>query len=271
MSKSRIWIIGSLAAMIVIAVAGWSLGISPLLDQTSAANAQVSTIDSSNAASLSQLTSLKTQFANIGAQQASLDALRQSLPEDQGAAEFLQELTALSAAHNVTLASVTVASATVYVAPVSTDTAAATATAGSTDTSTPAPTPTASSAPATTTTPVAATATAGPAFVLVPVNISVTGALNDVRDFIGAVQAGTRLYFAASVALSVDPGTGLTAGNLTGDIFTLQGTSDVAPTAAASTTATPTPTPTPTPTATSKSTSTPTPTATPTSSATPKP
>jgi Tfp pilus assembly protein PilO len=234
--------------MLVIAVAGWSLGISPILDQTSAANAQVSTINATNASSFATLASLKSQFADIATQRAGLDALRESIPEDADTATFLQELGTLTARHNVTLVTVTVDAATVYQAPVAV--VPPVANAGASSTPTPSSTPT--TATTTPTTPATPAATSG--FVLVPVSITVKGAFNNVRDFIGAVQGGSRLYFAATAGLNTDPTTGGVTGTLTGDIFTLQGTSDAvkAPAKAAST-------PAPTDTAKPTDTSTPTP------------
>jgi Tfp pilus assembly protein PilO len=262
MSRDRLWVIAAVAGMLVVAVAGWFLGISPVVAKATAANAQISSIRVTNAASLSRLTSLKQQTAGIGTLQKSLAALRDSIPEDADASVFLQELGTLSAAHNVTITSVTIASATVYTAPVaatpaadSTDTTDAT----STPTPTPTPTPTSTTAPTTATTPAATNP-----FVLVPVSITVTGAFDDVRDFIGAVQGGSRLYLATEVSIVGDASSATTTGTLTGDVFTLQGTSPEstpAPTPKPKPTATPTPTPT--------ATETPIPTSTPTSTPAP--
>lgn len=237
MSRNRLWVTAAVAGMLVIAVAGWFLGISPVLDQAQAANTQVSTINSTNAASVATLASLKQQFADLGTQQTALDGLRASIPEDADSAAFLQELNTLSAAHNVTLTSVTVATATVYQAPVSTVTPAPSADAASTPSATPTTAPAAGS-----TVPVST----GGSLVMVPVTIAASGAFNDVRDFVGAVQAGTRLYFAATVSIS-SGSNGVFTASLTGDIFTLQGTSDAAKAPKAAATPAPTDTSTPTP------------------------
>jgi Tfp pilus assembly protein PilO len=257
MSKDRLWVIAAIAGMVVVALGGWFLGISPVISQASAADAQDSTISATNAANLTRLTTLKQEFANIGMLQKQLDPLRASIPEQADASVFLQELNTLSAAHNVVLTSVTIASATVYQAPT-----AATPAADSSDTTdaTATPTPTPTSTP--TTTPAIAAPAVTNSFVLVPVTIVATGTFNDVRDFIGAIQTGSRLYLATSVGISVDPTSGAT-GTLTGDIFTLQGTSK------ASSAPTPKPKPTATPTPTPTATETPIPTSTPTSTPTP--
>jgi Tfp pilus assembly protein PilO len=258
MNTDRIWLIASVAVMAIVAAAGWFLGVSPIVSSAVAAGEQVSTITAANAASQAKVSTLKAQYAAIGGLQASLDKLRESIPETANAPAFLQELNALSAAHKVTLSTVTIAAATVYVAP--TDPAgSATSTTTSTATPTPTPTPTPTTAPTTTTTP---TTPAGQ-FVLIPVVITVTGSFSDVRDFIGAVQGGSRLYLANSVAItnaaSSASGGASATGTLTGDIFTLQGTS-TPPAGTPAVTPTPTPTPTPTSTDTSIPTISPTPT-----------
>jgi Tfp pilus assembly protein PilO len=252
--------------MLVIAVGGWLLGISPVLDQASAASAQAAQIGATNSTSVATLASLKQQFSHIDTLQGKLDSLRGSIPEEASASTFLTEIDSLCATYNVQLVSVIVAAASVYKAP---DAAAVTTPTPAGGTSTPTPTPSPSSTVAT-----SAPTTISNGLILVPVSIEVQGDFTGVRDFVGALQTGTRLYFATNVSISTAQGTGLVTGNLTGDAFTLQGTSDIAPTkgtAKATSAPTPTATPTPTPTATSKSTSTPIPTATPTSTATPKP
>jgi Tfp pilus assembly protein PilO len=261
MNTDRLWLIAAVAVMAIVAAAGWFLGVSPIVSSAVAANEQVSTITASNAASLTKVATLKAQYADIGELQTSLNKLRESIPETVNSSDFLQELDALGMAHNVTLTTVTIGAATLYVAP--TDPAGA-ATSTTTSTSTPTPTPTPTTAPTTSATP---TTSAAGQFVLVPVVIAVTGKFSDVRDFIGAVQGGARLYLANSVAIteggSTGSGGGSATGTLTGNIFTLQGTSTpVAGTPDATPEATPTPTPTPTDT--SIPTISPTPTVTPT-------
>jgi hypothetical protein len=159
------------------------------------------------------------------------------VPELEGASSFFDELTALSDEYGVTVTSLSLASASIYVDPAA---ASTTATAPAADTGTTASTPTGGT----------------PGLVLIPVLMTVTGPFDNVRDFIGAAQEGTRLFFVSGASIAVS-GTDASA-SLTGDVFSLQGTSDpvkkakVAAVPATTATATPTPTltPTPTPTAT---------------------
>jgi Tfp pilus assembly protein PilO len=262
MNTDRLWVIAAVAVMGIIAVAGWFVGISPVVSAASAASDQAASISTANEASEQKLVQLKSEYTNIAPLQATLDKLRESIPDSVGAPAFLQELNALASANNVTITTVTIASATVYTAPGATPAAPAAA-AGSTAT----PTPTATPATTTTTTPTTTPVAAGGQFVQIPVTIGATGNFSNVRDFMGAVQTGTRLYVASSVGLaegSSSAGGGSATLTMTGNIFTLQGTSAPEKTSTPAISSTPTATPTPTSTPTSTATSTPTPGSTPT-------
>ncbi|HEX4401902.1 MAG TPA: hypothetical protein VHZ98_11285 [Galbitalea sp.] len=259
MNSDRLWAFAAIAAMIVIALGGWFVGISPVVAQAAAADQQNASVTLANQANLQKVALLKQQYANIGPLQKSLDSLRRSIPENPDASAFLQELDELSAAQGVTITSVTIASSTVYVAPTAVPTAAPAAT---TSTPTPTPTPTATTGA----TPVAPSTSSAGQFVEVPVAITVTGSFDAVRSFVGAVQKGSRLYLATALGISAGAGTSIATatGTLTGFIFTLQGTSDEPKSKISAGTSTATPTPTPTPTLTPTPTATPTPTQTPT-------
>jgi len=248
MNNVRTWIFGLGALMLVVIVAAWTLGISPTLDQVSAANAQTAARQTANSATQAQLTSLKAQFADIGTLKTSLDTLRLSVPETEAASAFLNEIAVLTAQDGVAVQTLTLQNAVIYSAP-SSSAAAPTAT-DTTSTATPAPT----TAPVTTT-PTTTTAT-GNGLVLVPINVAVLGSLAGVQQFISDLQSGARLFVADTAELVADPDTGAVTGTLGGNIFTLKGTSDVSPKAKLI------PVPTVTPTATATATATPTPTAT---------
>jgi Tfp pilus assembly protein PilO len=252
MSKTRIWTIGAVALVLVLLIAGWELGVSPTLTSITAANSQTATIQTGNAASQAQLANLQVQFKGISKLKKALAKLRESIPEDEGASAFLNEMATMCSTSGVSLTTITLAAATVYDAPTSATAPAATGT-DATSTETPAP------AAAATTTPAATTpAASASGLVMIPVTISVTGAFDAVRDFVDLAQNGTRLLYASQVDYS--SGTdGTVSATITGSIFALQGTSDT-PTQKVSTlpdsTPTPTATPTPTPTPTSTTTST---------------
>ncbi|HEX4057420.1 MAG TPA: hypothetical protein VHX87_03770 [Galbitalea sp.] len=261
MSKSRVWVLGVIAAMLVVVIGGWTIGISPVFTQITEADAQTSSIQASNAASQSQLATLKTQFAGISDLRANLDSLRLSIPEQQAASEFLSEVNSLSSSAGTTLQSVTISDATLYSAP------GAAAAAAPATTSTPAPT--SSPAPTTPTAPIVTSS----GLVVIPVVVTVKGSLSQDQSFFGSLQTGLRLFVSSGLTITTDAASGKVTSSISGDIFTLQGSSD----ASSSSTSTPTdnstttPTPTETPTATPTPTSTPKPTSTAKSSTSGKP
>ena len=105
----------------------------------------------------------------------------------------------------------------------------------------------------------------------VPVLINVTGSFEDVMDFAGGVQSGARLYLVSE--LQVAPGASVGGGRptkflgtMSGNIYTLAGTSGDLPSSAD-----PAPVVTPEPTPTDTATPNPTETPIPTGTATPTP
>jgi Tfp pilus assembly protein PilO len=265
MNKDRLWIIGGVAGILVVVVMGWFLGVSPLIDQTTAANTQAQVLAQGNVDSETKLVTLKKQYDDLGTLQSQLAVLRRSIPTDSDLPGFLAEINTLCKQHHVSLISVKVNDATLYQAPV----VAVTPTVGADgSTTTPTPTPTATAAASGVT-----TATVAPTggLVLIPVIINVQGSFSNVMAFTGGIQTKGRLYMATEVAVAPATSTDSAnafSGTLTGSIYTLGGTSgaiatsapSVATGPAVSTTpsATPTDTPSSTP-ATSTPSDTPTP------------
>ena len=263
MNKDRLWVIGAVLGIVVVVVMGWFLGVSPLVTQATSANSQATSLSQANVVSKSKLSTLKQQFENIDTLQTDLATLRQSIPTGADLPTFITEINLLCARYHVSLTSVAVNDAVVFQAPVA-PAAPATASGGSTPAATPTPTPTATQA--TGTAAPAAPAASGGDLVLVPVVINVTGKFEDVVNFTGGVQAGARLYLAAEVEVAPGASTGGGAptkflGTLTGNIYTLAGTSGDLP-ASASPAPVVEPTPAPTDTATPSPTDTPIPTGT---------
>jgi Tfp pilus assembly protein PilO len=258
MNRDRLWVIGAAVGTVVVIALGWFLGISPLVNQASSANSQQNSLAQANAAGTVKLATLKSQFANIDTLQTDLAALRQSIPTGADLPTFITEINQLCDKYHVSLSSVVVNDAVVFQAPAAPVTAATPSTAGST----PTPTPTASAVPGAA---VAAPVATASGLILVPVVINVTGNFADVINFTGGIQAGARLYLATEV--EVAPGAAIGGGRptkflgtLTGNIYTLAGTSGELP---ASATPVKPVAPTPSPTPTDIPSSTPTPTLTP--------
>ncbi|MCU1535336.1 MAG: hypothetical protein JWR53_1817 [Glaciihabitans sp.] len=260
MNRDRVWMIGAVLVMAVVLLMGWTLGVSPLLSQASDADSQAASINESNQAAEAKVAALRTKSVQLPAMQAELLGLRSSIPTGADMSVFLKEINQLCAEHHVTLTNVAVTDALIPVAPVAPVAPPAT---GVTSTPTPTPTPTATPDPGAAAAPTVAAVPPG-SFVLVPVVVAVTGKFEDVKAFIGGLQSGARLYFAAQVTTapaSTGKG-GSVLGTITGFAFTLTGNS---PELTPAPVATPAPAATPTPGATVTPTTTPTsPTPTPT-------
>ena len=198
MSKNRLWTLGLSAAIVIVAVFGYILGVSPILAQTSAAEQQLSSITSSNQSTQSRNAVLKTQFSNMASLSADLSKLNVSIPLGADMPVFLREINVLIDRAGVVLGTVTVSAGELYKSP---DVAtAAPASSAVTPSPSPSPSPGASA-------PVPPAAPAGPSarLTLIPVQISVNGGYDAVMAFVGSVQTGERLYLVKSVAVSSSP------------------------------------------------------------------
>ena len=253
MSNNRIVNLLIGLGIVVVLLLGWFFGVSPLLDQVNAANAQTDGLRSSNQATEARLAKLKTQYANIGPLQAQLAKLQESIPVDADVSGFLAEINALSAAAGVTLTNLTVNDAATYVAPGSTAVPAV-------------PNPNATAAvPAPGATPAPVKPAPSSALVAIPVKVIVSGPYPSVMVFVGALQTGTRLFYATKLTVVASTTDASFTGQIEGNIYALPlppgvtalptPTPSATPTAAATPAGTatprapaPTPTPTPTPT-----------------------
>ena len=198
MSKNRLWTLGLSAAIVVVAVLGYILGVSPILAQTSAAEQQLSSVTSSNQSTQSRNTVLKSQFSNIASLTADLSKLNVSIPLGADMPVFLREINVLIDKAGVVLGTVTVGAGELYKSP----DAVAVAPAATAVTPSPSPSPSTGA-----TTPIVPAAPAGPSsrLTLIPVQISVNGGYDAVMSFVGSVQSGERLYLVKSVAVSSSP------------------------------------------------------------------
>jgi Tfp pilus assembly protein PilO len=147
MDRNRLISLGIIGAIVAVAAFGWLLGVSPVLEQTSAAQAQQLSIDTNNQSSEARLLLLKKQFQGLDALKAKLASLRASVPENSDIPTFLAEINALTASAGVSLTSLTIADAATFVDPQApAEGAAAPATGDSTPAASPSPSPSATAA-----------------------------------------------------------------------------------------------------------------------------
>ena len=67
MDRNRLINLGIVGAIALVALFGWMLGVSPVLDQTTAAKTQQAATATANDASEARLVTMKKQFANLPA------------------------------------------------------------------------------------------------------------------------------------------------------------------------------------------------------------
>ncbi|GAA4142949.1 hypothetical protein [Leifsonia shinshuensis] len=238
MDKTRLWIIGSVLAMVVVAVLGWVVAIQPELDQSAAAAAQTLQVDSANATSQVALNKLKKDSEGLSALKSQLAAIGVSVPSEAQAPAFLDELGALAAANGVTVTASQIADAQGFVPPANPAAPApAATTAGSGSTATPTPSPSAAAAPTPAPVPTAvpgmppavSTLVTKDDFTVVPVSITVRGDYANIVAFVGAAQKGQRLFLVNG--LNVGPaanGPGFD-GKVSGFIYVLNAGTAVTP------------------------------------------
>ena len=215
MSKNRLWTLGLSAAIVVVAVFGYILGVSPIVAQTSAAEQQLSSVTTTNQSTQSRNTVLKLQFSNMASLTADFSKLSGSIPLGADMPVFLREINVLTDKAGVVLGTVTVGAGELYKSP----DAAAAAPASTAVIPSPSPSPSAGAAA-----PIAPAAPAGPSsrLTLIPVQITVNGGYDAVMSFVGSVQSGERLYLVKSVAVTSSPEKpGAFVGTVTGFVYAL--------------------------------------------------
>ena len=174
MSKIRLWIFGSVLAIVVIVAAGWFIGVSPQLAAESSAKSQRASVMASNAVNETLLAKLKRDYQNIDALKNQVSTLQESVPTSADISAFVTELNTLANARKVTLKSITVSDAKPY---------------------TPATQPTNKAGTAK---PQTNPKITSKNFVVIPVQIGVPGDYGKVLDFVNDVQQGRRLFLVSA-------------------------------------------------------------------------
>lgn len=184
MDKNRLFVIGAALAIAVIVLFGWTVGVQPQLAAAVAADQESKAVQVKNAASADVLAGLKKDFANLGQLKKQRDDLRKAVPSGHDMSAFIGEIHSLEVGRGVTLTSLTVTDGQAYVPPKSAAPAAATKTAA------PAPSPAATTPPA------------PDGFIVMPIQLSVTGPYVKVLDFVQGMQTGTRLVLVTAFSSS---------------------------------------------------------------------
>jgi Tfp pilus assembly protein PilO len=170
------WVIGAVLAMVVIIAGGWFIGIAPQLAIATSAKNERSNVMAANARNQILLAKLKRDYQNIDALENQISNREESVPPIAETPSFVTELNTLANARGVTLKSFAVSDAKPYT-PI---------TQGS------AGTPASSSQVNPKITP--------KNFVIIPVQIAVSGDYGKVLDFVNDVQLGRRLFLVSALS-----------------------------------------------------------------------
>lgn len=179
MNKNRMWVIGTILAMVVTVAGGWLIGIAPQLAAAASANTDRANVMAANARNEILLAKLKRDYQNIDALKNHVSTLKESVPTSADISSLVTELNSLANARKVTLKSITVSDAKPYTPA----TQAVAATAGKTSNS-----------------PQTNSKITSTNFVTIPVQITVTGDYGKVLDFVNDVQLGQRLFLVSTLS-----------------------------------------------------------------------
>jgi Tfp pilus assembly protein PilO len=178
MNRNRVWVFGAVTALIGIAVLGWFVGISPQLAAVASTNQNRAIIMNQNRVSEVLLARLKRDYLGIDALKTRIASLQVAVPTSAQLSTFVTELNLLAARHKVTVKAIAISDAQPYTTP-------------------PAPPVSKNSAK----TAVLTNPKITPAnFVVIPIQISITGVFGEVLDFVHEVQVGPRLFLVATLS-----------------------------------------------------------------------
>jgi Tfp pilus assembly protein PilO len=218
-TTTKWWLVGAMLVIALVVLAGFTLGISPKLEEVGVTRATRTAALAQNEAYELQLAALQREFDGLETVQDELAVLRAAIPEGAALPAFIGQLDAIAGRTSVTVTEFSSADAMPYVPVVpAPDATAPDATAPDTtvpDTTAPdatapdatAPDATAPDAtvPDTTAPDTDGAGSAAPSplvtaenFIAVPVTISVTGSFDAVLDFLEGLQNGQRLMTVTS-------------------------------------------------------------------------
>ena len=199
MTTTKWWLVGAMLVIALVVLAGFTLGISPKLEEVGVTRATRTAALAQNEVYEQQLAALQREFDGLETVQDELAVLRAAIPEGAALPALIGQLDAIAGRTSVTVTEFTSADAMPYVPVVpAADTIAPDSTA-------PDSTAPDSTVPGTTAPDTDAAGSAAPSplvtaenFIAVPVTISVTGSFDAVLEFLDGVQNGQRLLTVTS-------------------------------------------------------------------------
>ena len=220
MTTTKWWLVGAMLVIALVVLAGFTLGISPKLEEVSATRATRTAALAQNGVYELQLAALQRQFDGLETVQDELAVLRAAIPEGAALPAFIGQLDAIAGRTSVTVTEFSSADAMPYL-PVAPDSVAPDSTAP--DTTVPDTTAPDTTVPDTTAPGTDGAGSAAPSslvtaenFIAVPVTISVAGSFDAVLEFLDGVQNAQRLMTVTSFSSGMPSAD--TPGRVTGQI-----------------------------------------------------
>ena len=176
MNRNKTWVISAILAIVAIVGGGWLVGIQPQMSATGEANQKRATAQLQNATSQALLVILRKDYEGINKFKQQLNSLRVAIPSSAEIPTFVTELNSLAISNQIIVKSISVNDAKPYLPAVASSGSAQSATTNSKITSA--------------------------NFILIPVQLSVSGPYAKVLDFVHQVQIGSRLFFVSMLSSS---------------------------------------------------------------------
>ncbi|ROP72397.1 hypothetical protein [Curtobacterium sp. PhB115] len=199
MTRNRLNMLIAVMAMVVVALAGFFLGVQPQLAQAANDHVQQTSVDATNRTTAAELARLKERSKSLPALKAELAKLTASVPGSASMSSFYGAVDKVAAGSGVKVSAITTSDAVAYTAPVP---AASTEDAAATDEATATASASATAAPTTGATTATDPAISGKNFSAIPVSVSVDGSFDQALAFVGGLQDGARLFLVNTVSSS---------------------------------------------------------------------
>jgi len=176
---NRIWILITVVIVLALGAGGWFLGVSPQLAALGDAQDEQAEVDLQNQTLQAEIDQLRLASADMENLRAQAEDLQLAVPDEMDSSEFIDSLTALAAQTQVTVSSIGIDSAQIYIAPAPD----ATVLEG-------APTPTTNGL------------ITSDNFVVIPVSIKIRGDYGRSLDFVDGLQTGLRLILVHELTIT---------------------------------------------------------------------
>jgi len=174
MNSNRLWTIGAFAVIAALLALTWFIGVSPQLAVASTADRDRSAVETQNMANELTLAKLKADFEGIEDLRAELADARLAVPASMEQALLIGQIGDLAKRHDIDVTSLNFSSPTPFVEAAAEDEELASA----------------------------LTRVNSDNFLILPLDIQMTGKYGDIMDFINAIQVGPRLVLVHDLGMT---------------------------------------------------------------------